>query len=276
MNIFQFNYYREAIRSILLDKKEKSGSSFTFAKLAKACKLQSTYLSTVLKGEHHLNSDQIFSASEFLELSDDEYSFLCLLHEHERSIHPQRRIYLAQKIETERKNGLKTEKFLGGMENVLTTTMAKYEFYLNPNAPIVHMFLTIKKFRSNPESVRKILGLDSHTFDEALKCCEKSGFLSLNKGQVCAVVDSLHLPASSPLFPIYMSNLRQKANDFINTRSNSKHYTFVALYSASEETRSQIQNRFLEFLSWAQSMTQKTEPTHVYQMAFDLLCWSEG
>lgn len=275
MNIFQFNFYREALRSILLDRKEKHGNSFTFAKMAKACKLQSTYLSTVLKGDHHLNSDQVFAAARFLELSDDEYHFLCFLHEYERSSHQQRRKYLAQKIQESRHIGLKTDNFLDNTKKDTNSNFAKYDLYLNPNAPLVHMFLTVKRYRSNPELVRKSLGLDSQSFEEALKCCEKAGLISLNKGEIKLVVDSIHLAASSPFFPIYRSHLRQKANNFMMTRSNARHYSFVALYSASEETRSHIQNKFLEFLGWVQSITQNTEPVHVYQIGFDLICWSD-
>lgn len=275
MNIFQFNFYREALRSAVLEKKTSHGNAYTFAKMAKACKIQNTYLSTVLKGEHHLNSDQLYAAAMYLGFSDEEYRFLNLLHEHERSTLPQRKKYLEQEIKRERQQGLKTESYIKGTHSSADKPLLNYQLYLNAHAPLVHMFLTIKRFRSKPELVRQMLGLDSSTFEEALQSCANAGLIKISKSGLEILIDSIHLPASSPLFPVYRSHLRQKADEFMLSRDKSKYYSFVALYSASEDTRSIIHSRFLDFLNWVQTITQKTEPTQVYQMAFDLLCWSE-
>lgn len=251
------------------------GRAFTFAKMAQACRLRHTYLSTVLKGEGHLSADQVYDAAQFLELKDDEYRFVGLLHEYERSVSTGRRKHLEREIEAARQIGLRTDTYVDAPPLTNTEASTTVAFYLNPNAPLVHMFFTVKRYRSDPEKVRRILGLDSYSFAEAIKCCEQAGLIRVTGKNIEMLQDSIHLSASSPLFSAYRSALRHKSTEFMHTHGKSRHYSFVALYSASEETRSRIQSRFLEFVNWVQTLTQGTEPTNIYQIGFDLLRWSD-
>jgi hypothetical protein len=229
----------------------------------------------VLKGEGHLNADQVFDAAQFLELSDDEYRFVSLLHEYERAVSAPRRKRLEGEIEAARLLGLKTDDYVDASPLASTATPATVALYLNPNAPLVHMFFTVKRFRADPEKVRRTLGLDPSAFADAVQCCERAGLIRSAGKRIEMLRDNIHLPASSPLFTAYRSALRHKGAEFIHTHGKSRHYSFVALYSASEETRSRVQSRFLEFVSWVQTLTQGTEAAHVYQLSFDLLRWSE-
>src|SRR6478609_4763241 len=98
MNIFELNGYREVLRASVLDRKQRFGRVYTFAKLAKACRLQRTYLSAVLLGNGHLNADQVFLAGRFLEMTAEELRYTSLLNEWERSIVADRRAELAGEI----------------------------------------------------------------------------------------------------------------------------------------------------------------------------------
>jgi hypothetical protein len=276
MNVFQYDQYRELLREVLLAKKAQFGRTFTFARMAEACRLRHTYLSTVLKGEGDLSSDQVFDAAQFLGLADDEYEYLRLIHEHERSVSKPRRRQLAAAIERARAQGLKTEAYVDASPLPSAATPATLEFYLDPNAQFLHMFLTVKRFLDDPDKARRMLGLDLATYAEAMQRCERAGLIRVNGRKVEILKDSVHLPANSPLYPPYRATMRQKAVDFMQTRGADRHYSFSVLYSASDDTRRKIQSRFLEFVDWAQQVTQGTEPTDVYQMNFDLLRWSEG
>jgi hypothetical protein len=275
MNPFQFSEYREILRETLLAKKAQHGRRYTFANLAKACRLQHTYLSTVLKGNGHLNADQVYDAAQYLGLADDEYRFLSLVHEYERSTSAGRRRRLAQEIETARQQGLRTDPYVEAKPLPELEAPAVVDFYLDPNAALVHMFMTVQRFRGEPERARRALGLDPAVFAEALRKAERVGLLRRQGARVALLQDTIHLPAASPLYQLYRTSLRQKALEFMQTRSANRHYSFGVLYSASEATRAKIHARFLEFVDWAQQLTQGEPPTDVYQLNFELLRWSE-
>jgi hypothetical protein len=274
VNIFRFEDYRTLLRECLLEKKAQYGRLFTFEKMAKACRLQRTYLSTVMSGTGHLNSDQLFAACDFLQLRDDEYEFVSLLHEWERSQFPDRRKRLSKEIALRRQTGLKTDGFIGNTVATKETTPKHLDaFYLNILAQLVHMFLTIPRYAKEPESIRRALGLEKDSFRIALNTVEQAGLISISGKEIKILQSAIHLPASSHLYPNYRMQMRLKALDAMQSRSAENHYSFSVLFSASEKTRRHIHARFLDFISWCQKVSSEDVEENVFQMNFDLLKW---
>lgn len=273
MNLFTINEYRPLLREALLDKKARFGRAFTFEKLAQACRLQRTYLSAVLAGKGHLNSDQVYLASGFLELSDTEYRYVSLLHERERSVVKTRRAALDREVETLRQQALQTDAYVTSKPIVEPNDEALMTFYLDLNAQLAHMFLTVKQFRSDPERIRKALNLDTAIFREVMGKIERAGLIKTHGKTVEVIRDNFHLPAAHSLYPNYRMQMRLKALEHMQTRPKDDQYSFSVLYSANETSRNQIRAKFLELIDWAQNLTQNEELAHVYQMNFDLLKW---
>lgn len=273
MNIYLLNEYRDLLRQVLLDKKARFGRAFTFERLAVACRLQRTYLSAVLGGNGHLNSDQIYLACAFLELRDEDYRYVGLLHERERSVVNERRAALEHEIETLRQRALQTDSYVTSEPLVEPNNQALTDFYLDLNAQLVHMFLTIKRFRSDTERIRAALSVDPKVFRELLAKIERAGLIKTRGKMIEILRDDFHLPASHSLYPSYRMQMRLKALEHMQSRPKDDHYSFAVVYSANEASRNQIKAKFLELIDWAQELTQAEEPGHVYQMNFDLLKW---
>jgi len=275
LNIFQFNSYRDVLRTTLLHHKAQRGHEFTFDKMAKACRLQSTYLSAVLGGKGHLNSDQLYTACEFLGMREPEYLFTNLLHELERSVFPSRRIKLQREIAALRSKEQATEVFIKDTPVHEVDTPGLMAFYLDFNAQLVHMFLTLEHFKKDPERIRVALGLDPCVFKKALTHIEKAGLARFSGKAIEVLKDDFHLPSTSPLYPTYRTQMRLRALEFMQSRSRENHYSFSVLFSTDDAVRRRIHARFMEFIDWAQKQTQEGEQTSVCQMNFDLLRWGQ-
>jgi hypothetical protein len=275
LNIFQFNSYREVIKNSLLHNKAQRGQEFTFDKMAQACRLQRTYLSAVLGGKGHLNSDQLYMACEFLRLREPEYRFTSHLHELERSVFPSRCKMLQREIEALRAKEQATEAYIEDTPVHAVNTPGLIDFYLDFNAQLIHMFLTLEHFKRDPARIRVALGLDAEVFNKALAHIEKAGLVRRTGNSIEMLKVDFHLPATSVLFPTYRNQMRLKAMEFMQTHSRESQYSFSVLFSTDDAVRRRIQARFLEFIDWAQKQATEGEQTAVCQMNFDLLRWGQ-
>jgi hypothetical protein len=273
-NVFQFDSYRTLLKELLLEKKAQFGRLFTFEKMAKACRLQRTYLSTVINGAGHLNGDQLFAACEFLQLSTDESDFANLLLEWERSQSEKRKKRLKIQIAAMRRHGLNTDNYIPGAKPSADSRGALLDdFYLDLQAQMVHMFLTVPRYSKDHETIRRALGLEKDSFHMALNKIEQAGLISLSGKEVKVLQSSIHLPASSRLYPSYRMQMRLKALELMQNRSPDNHYSFSVLFSADEDARRRMHTRFLEYINWCQKISENETPEQVYQMNFDLVKW---
>lgn len=274
LNVFAAHNYRDILKNCLTAKKVKHAKHFTFINLAKACRVQRTYVSAVINGRAHLSSDQLFDACCFLEMSDDETQYAILVMELERSSSQQRRKKLKYDIEQIRSRNMKSTQYVAMTSSAPQTSSDSIEFYLDVNAQLIHMFLTIPRFRTDPLNLRKMFNLDAATFELLLKKIANAGLIRVSQRKIEILKDDFYLPPSSNLYPAFRSNMRLKALELFQTQPLKPHYSFSAFYSADSKTLPTVQARFFEFLNWAKDYTQDTKPSDVYQMNFDLLRWS--
>ena len=273
VKIFEFENYRLILKQSLLDRKNQFGKAYTFEKMAKHCRIQRTYLSTALNGNGHLNSDQVFMSCEFLKFNEDETRYTGLLHERERSAFTSRRGVLSNEIAEIRNRYLQTDAHIDS--NILTSTTLQVasEFYLDFNSQLVHMFLTVEKYRRNVSKLQKALRFDSEVLSHSLNLLERAGLITINEGRIDVLQDNSHLPKSSPLYNTYITQMRMRGLERMQTQLKENSYSFSVLFSASESARLKIQRLFLRFINEAQNACQEGPTESVFQMNFDLLKW---
>ncbi|MCX6118453.1 MAG: DUF4423 domain-containing protein [Proteobacteria bacterium] len=274
MNIFRQTDYRKAIKGYLLNLKKIQGTNISFSSLAKIMKVQHTYLSTVLAGNGHLNADQVFAACQYLNLSLAESEFLQGLHEFNRSVFAARRTHLKAKLDDIIAQNLTTRSHVGSPEIKVEPSSAMTEFYLDPNAIFVHMFLTVEHYRRHPDKIRDILRLSKSGLETALRKCEQARLIARSVDGIEVLTDDIHLGATSSLLHSFQMALRMKSMEFLTRPLEPQDYSLSVLYSASIESQIEIKEKFLQFLKWVQTRTQSEPPNAVFQMNFDLLKWS--
>lgn len=272
--IYEHQSYKLALKELLLQKQANVSKTFTFQNMAKACRVQKTYLSRVFNGQAHLSDDQLYLASEYLGFSEDERQYLSLLHQYERScVQPKRRA-LQRRIEGVRKRHLMTDAHLkAAVPTVETQDFAAY--YLDPNMQLVHMYLTVPRYGKDVAAIRTQLGLPEAEVTRILTKLQQLSLVVFVDGRYELAATNLHLPSDSPVYKPYRTLLRMKAMERLGTlTAEEQPYNFSVVFSANEDVRRRVQSRFLAFLKDVEAEVKDAEATDVYYMSFDLFPWS--
>ncbi len=274
METFSKISYKSILKYAVEDKKAAVGSgSVSFQGLASACGIQKTYLSRVLNGDAHLSSDQIFLALGYLGLSREESDYVMLLHQWERSSVPARRDSMENELRKMRAANTKTEKHLKA-DISLHDKVESASYYLNVNAQLVHMFLTIPGFAEAPSTIAKALAISDSAIADILRLLSQLGIITYKGGRIIVLRDALHMPKDAPLSAPYRTMMRLKALENIQNQSTSDPYGYSLFFSADDEASAAIQGLFFDFLKKAEKIIRPAKCKKVFQMKFDLLDWT--
>ncbi|MBY0369513.1 DUF4423 domain-containing protein [bacterium] len=272
MNLYHSDDYKAVIKYRLLELKSQN-PSHNFQSLANQCGVQKTYLSRVLSGgKAELNSDQFFLAIEYLGFAAEEKDYLVLLHEWQRSSLPARRAFLERQLEAVRQQ---RDRSHHTPAPPLDSGSQLTDYYFNPAAQLVHMFLSIGRYAQDQEQIRKKLGLSRTQFSKVLKVLLQLQIVSLKNGRYSVDKGQMHLPWDSSLIPSYRTLLRLKALDRVS-KLERKAYSYSVVFTAAPKDRAAIQKEFVQFLKKFDARVRKAESKEVYQLNFDLFDWSEN
>lgn len=272
MNIFEHEDYKFIVREALLARKKMLGSAHTFHKLAEHCGIENAFLSRVLKGTSHLSANQLLLAADYLDFGRDESCYLLHVWLYQRATQKKQRERLHAELKAMQLALRKTEENVD-VAAVQTSAEGIIDYFLNPDAQLVHMFLAIDRYRHHLHSIAEKLTLSDKEFESILLLLMKLGAVEVKKGLPTVVKDDLHLPGSSPIFRAYRNQLRLKSLAKSQSLPTDACYTFSALFSADEKTKQSLQTAFLKFLNEARKSVGQAANEHVYQLNFDLLRW---
>lgn len=272
MNIYEFRDYRGAFGRLFEREKSLKRGAWSIAGLAKAVRIQPSYLTNVTHKRAHFSSDQIHAICEQLKIGGEEADFLVLLMEHERASHSGRKARLAAQVEQARKQNLRAEKFISAPEAKLIGE-AQERYYLDPNAELLHLYLGIKGAATKVAEIARALSLPEETVAELLAFLQKANLVGIKGGKWQREKIRQHLPRESPLTRPAQLLKRMKSLEHIQKLSANQAYNFSATVTMSEESRLAIQARFLAFLKDCESAVKESEPEGVYQIQFDLFPW---
>lgn len=274
METFSKNSYKLILKQAVEDKKAVIGASaISFQGLASACGIQKTYLSRVLNSDAHLSSDQLFLGLNYLGLSREESNYVMLLHQWERSSVPARRESLETELRKMRSANTKTEKHLK-TDISLQDKAESTAYYLNVNAQLVHMFLTIPHFADAPSAIAQALRISDSAIADILRLLSQLGIITYKNGRVVILREALHLPKDALLSIPYRTMMRLKALENIQNQSTTDPYGYSLFFSADDDARAAIQGLFFEFLKKSEQIIRPAKCRKVFQMQFDLIDWT--
>lgn len=274
MNIFRYKDYREAISALLANYKE-AGKDVSSTGLADAIQVQKTYVSRVLKGNAHFNSDQLFGACQYLELTDSEWEYLFLLLEYDRSVHQARRKILLGQIHEKQNEKKDVRKHYEAKFVEKGQEEPYFEYYLDPYLPLIHMFLTLPQYRQSPAMIGEKLSLPKAEMQLALAKLEKMNIIKKGKiaGAYELLVQHLFLPKDSPLYVPCELLSRQMTAQHLRKLPPDKRVLVSLSFSADEKTRAIIHEEFLKFLRTADALIKDAREENIYHLSFDLFQW---
>lgn len=270
MNIYSYSNYREFLQKTI-ESQKKLDSSRNFQTLATAMRLQKSYLSKVIKGDADLNSDQLYLACEYLGVGAEATDYLLLLLEHARCVVTKRREALDRRIRKIQNEKLQTDSHISAKAATGDTFS---DYYLNPILLVVHMSMFIERYRKNASLLAKDLGIPLARITDAILKLQELGVLKYERETYTVLIDHIHLPANSPLYPAWRAQLRLLSQQKLQVSSTEDAYSFSVAFSADEATRKHIQKKFLDLIREIEPNVRDASSDQVYQMNFDLLRWT--
>ena len=155
-------------------------------------------------------------------------------------------------------------------------------YYLNPMTQIVHVSLSIDNFSKNPRMLADILGISYQEIQIIIQSLISMNLVrkeySRDGKNQRIVYESLenhiHLDRSSPLFGAWQAQLQLLGMQRKRSVQANQSYSFLAVFTATEDLRKRTIAKFTEFLKELQDEVKDAEPKHTYQIAFDLFPWS--
>lgn len=274
MFLFDLQDYREAIKQII-EQKQKTIRTLTFQSVAQQCRIQKGYLSRVVAKSADLSRDQLFLFCDAMHLDPQQRNFLFLLHDFNRAGVEKRKIALGRELEQLRAKAAKTEGHIR-YDKLISDDVSQFsKYYLDINTQLVHMFLTVQRYRNDLSLIESALRIDSTQMHQHLARLEELGLIKIEGAKISILRDELHLSADHPIFPIYRSMMRIRATSRLQENSDADNYSYSAFVSASSNTRILVKKRFLAFLKELQKEVGTDNPQEVFQINFDVLSWSK-
>lgn len=277
MNLYSTDNYRK-ILSEIMDEKKFLDKSFSFQSMASYIRVQKPYLSKVMNSRADLSSDQLYMCCKYLGMIEEEINYMLLLLEHERCSYPERRKDLSAQIEKIQNakrdsknvliNKIKTRDALDFDESI------HIEYYLDPTIQIVHMFLTIPRFRKNIDTIAEELFLSKEHLNDILKKLVGMNIIEINEGKIEVLIKSMHLPRESKVVSAHQQMMKQYALYRINRISVDHKKTFSVTFSSNETARKKIELEFNTFLGKVREISMEGDKQDCYQLNFDLFPWS--
>lgn len=270
-NLYRFDRYRPAFAD-LFAKKRTLKQGWSTALLAERIGVQPSHITNVIKERNHFSSDQIYAIGGELGLTEEEMAYLDLLMEWERAEHPQRKQQLLTQIQSQRDQKLRVEKELK-IQSLKLSSEENEKYYLDPNVELLHLYLGTKGVSVEAEQIARRWDLPVGYVAEILDFLQNVGLAEIKRGRW--VVKPIHqlLPTSSPLCRPQQMLKRLRVMEVIQKTSPNEVYAFSGTLTMTEDTKLQIQARFVEFLKEIEKEVLMSEPENIYHLQFDLFPW---
>ncbi|MCK5074562.1 MAG: TIGR02147 family protein [Bacteriovoracaceae bacterium] len=274
MSIFSKLDYRKIFKETIKNRK-RIDSRINFQNMSIYMHIQKPYLSKIIHGNAHMNSDQLFLACEYLGFNEEETSYLHILLEYDRTVVKKRKKRLLQNIKRIQNKYLDTKKHISKKE-IASTIEESAEYYLDPIVQIIHICLSIKKYNENPSLLVRDLGISKEKLIVAL---EKLGSLKIivpkdNGYQI--LTRNIHLSKTSPICTTHQNLLRLLSINKLQNITGDLPYNFSVTFSSDIKTKNKIQEKFLSFLNEIESLVKDAPTEDVFQLNFDLFPWNKN
>lgn len=273
MIVFEFTNYRKGFGKLFKQQKKLRGARWSLSKLGDKIGIQASYLTNVTKERAHFSSDQIFSICEQLELSESETDFLNTLMQMERATHPRLKKQLTDQLALIRNENLRPEKLIKTQESPLSE-LDRSKYYLDPMIELMHMYLSLDHAPIEISAMAKTWQLPENRISGIITFLQNVGLIKLSGSKW--KVESLHqhLSRDSYLTQPQQMLKRMKAFEVIQKHPKEKVYSYMGTMTASEDTRAEIQIRFLNFLKECEPLIRASASKEIYHIQFDLFPWT--
>lgn len=265
INIYQFNSFREYLKSFYQDQKANT-PSFSLRNFAKASGIKSpSFLTMVINGERSLSAKSISQFAKGLDLNKKETTYFEALvffeqasSEKERDYYLEKLIHLRPKVKL---TGIKKDK---------------YDFYKHYYYPIVQQMAELPDFSENPEWIAKKLTpqIKKTEAAQAISSLLRLGMLKKDKQGLSMTKKHFATPTEVSSLEVkhyHRTMLSQAKESLFNIQRDYR--DFKSLTSAVPielipELKEKINSFLIDINSWIDS--SQTPASAVYQLNLQL------
>jgi uncharacterized protein (TIGR02147 family) len=264
--------YRSMIRQLVEERKALS-PSLNFRSLALAIRVEPSFLSKVLRSNAHFSRDHLFMACEYLKVEQSEYAFLELLHEYQTSGLQRRKDALLKEIKQHLKIHNDTSRHIDA-EVIHSKEKDIKSYYLDPMNQIVHVAISIERFRKEPDRLGPILGVPRDQVHQSLARLGEMGLLKVENGEIKVLSSDMQLSRDAAEYHPWRLQLMMWSQIRAQRLPKEQAYGYSVVFSSDERAREKILAKFFEFLKETQRIAVDAPAENIYQLNFDLINWS--
>jgi uncharacterized protein (TIGR02147 family) len=268
--------YRNALKSRQKQLKNTLGSAYSVGQMADTIRVQRTYLSKVFAGGADLSDDQLYLALQYLKFIGDEAEYLRLLHAYQRSGLTERRRELETRLNELRQSHRQAEINLTTQTIRESEKAADYQkYFLDPLVQLVHMFLTVDRFRKNSRAILETLHIPETRWQNILSTLIELDFITVNSDEIQVTRDHVMLPKNSPIMNAYHLLAKVNSTARLHEIPPEQKNSMTMIVTCTKDSAEQIRQQLVQFLKAIEKIGMQDEkPTDVYQLSLDLFGWT--
>lgn len=268
------------ILKLQIEAQKNLGADCSYTGLARFTKTQKTYVSRVFNSDTaHFSRDQLYGACRYAGLNDDETDFCLLLLDHATAHNRDRIAALKARIKEIQRRQLASDKVLDQERIPALDPVLAARYYLDPDALLVHMLLTIPAWQVRPlKATAAALGIPEPRLAAVLGHLAALGLVAVDprSGARRATVDRTHLAPGSELAEAHQTLLKLRAVERARQVAPAEKLSFLAAFTATEEVAIHIKARILQVIKEIDRGVAAAAPERLYHLAFDLFPWTEN
>lgn len=274
MNIFKTNDYREIFTQVIKERRDLD-PEISFQNMSAHMRVPKSYVSRVIHGKADLSPDQLFLACEYLGFTQKEHAYLVLLLELARTGLKRRKEQLLAQIRHLQAEHLDTKKHLKEAA-IMDTNGDLQSYYFDPRVQLVHVCLTVPRYRKNLALLSEDLKLSTQQLLAILNKLEQMKIIARDNGDIKVLVENIHLPKSSPVYRPWRNGLKLMAMQKVDSIEDDDAYSFAVVFSSNEEAKRTIHRKFLEFIQEVEQISVSNKQENVYHLSFELFPWTKS
>lgn len=264
MNIFEFDNYREFLRSYIHHLPQHGRGELS--KIADVLRISRTMLSQIMSGVRELSLDQAHELSLYLQLTELESDYFDLLVQVERTTTQKYKSHLKKKVSKFKENALNLSKRVPHEKEL--TDVEKSLFYSTWLYSAIHLATTLKDEGLTAEEISSRFGLDRVKTIGILDFLVRAQLCVEEKGKYKIGVRSTFVPFSSPHVLKHHSNWRIKALQKSDQLSKEE-MMFTSQISLAKKDFSLVREKLAQFIKDVEKIVSSSDPDDLANLNID-------
>lgn len=263
-SIYEYSDYKSFLNDYIISRPYRGRG--LKAKIAKALRIHTAYVSQVLNNHPHFTLEQAEELTEFLGLTKNESHFFLLLIQKERSGSKRLEKYFLGQIEQFKEEQKKLKARLEVDDEIKAEDRQTY--YSSWHYIAIHALLSVKEYQ-NKEVISQRLSLPLEKVNEVIEFLLEIGLIVKESDGYSFTSKDFHLTSDSPMISKHHTNWRLRSISSLDRKSDDDlHYSGVI--SVKKEDAMAIKNILIKSLQDVRDVIKDSSEQEVYCYTIDM------